>query len=437
MNTTTENGPKFRDRSKVLHWSNRIPTWLTLTGPLVLLGLVIWGILAIKPLEVLHGEDLPPVEELTVTHTVLPRPGLIELYVVNGGPDPVTIAQVMVDEAYWSFWMESGNGATNDPSLKALAPAERAAELERRQTVDHLGRARIMVPYPWVSGEAHEVVLVSETGATFPSEIEVAVESSAPTAGYFGLFALLGLLVGVIPVYLGLGWYPLIRRLSERTINILLCFAVGLLAFLLIDTAVEAFETAGQLPEIYGGIALIVLGTVGSMLVLTAVDQWLTNVMRQRRIGGEHLALASMIAFAIGLHNLGEGLAIGGAFNLGAVSLGAMLIIGFTLHNITEGLAIVAPLGRSKVRLAQLGWLGLLAGGPTVLGGWAGAFAYSPVWSVIFLAIGAGAISQVVVQICRQIAPDDWRGIFKLPSNIGSLAAGYTVMYVTGLFVAV
>ncbi|HEX2242958.1 MAG TPA: metal transporter, partial [Gammaproteobacteria bacterium] len=73
----------------------------------------------------------------------------------------------------------------------------------------------------------------------------------------------------------------------------------------------------------------------------------------------------------------------------------------------------------------------------TVLGGWAGAFAYSPVWSVIFLAIGAGAISQVVVQICRQIAPDDWRGIFKLPSNIGSLAAGYMVMYVTGLFVAV
>ena len=415
----------------------RLPTWLVAVGPLVLLALVVAGIVALKPLERLRGEGFPPVEELTVTRTVLPEPGVIELHVVNGGPDPVTIAQVMVDEAYWSYIIDAGRGSTADPALEGLPPEQRRAELARRRTVPRLGRATVTLPYRWVRGEAHEVTLISSTGVTFSDEIEVAVESPALTAGYFGLFALIGVLVGLIPVYLGLAWYPLLQRLSEPAINVLLCFTVGLLAFLLIDAVVEAFEVTERLPETYNGPALIALGLFGSILALTAGGRWLEARARRHRAGQEPLVLAGMIALAIGLHNLGEGLAIGAAFNLGAISLGSMLIIGFTLHNITEGLAIVAPLARSGTTLGQLGWLGLLAGAPTIVGGWLGAFAYSPLWSVLFLAIGAGAVLQVIIEITRQMAHrTGWAELAVAPGKVGGLAAGFVVMYVTSLLVA-
>ena len=412
-------------------------TGLLAVAPLGLLGAVLWGIAVLKPLDRMRGEDFPPVEELTVVRTVLPEPGLIELHLVNGGPDPVTVAQVLVDEAYWSFWMDAGHGLTNDPALEELLPDDRAQELERRRTIGRLGRAVIWLEYPWVQGEAHEVVLISKTGVTFGTTIEVAVVSPTATARYFGLFALLGVLVGLIPVYLGLMWYPLIRRLGERTINVLLCFTVGLLVFLAIDAVSEALEASTQLPEVYQGPALIVLGVVGTMLLLLAAGGWMQEKATRRGPGFESLGLAYFIALGIGLHNLGEGLAIGAAFNLGALSLGTMLIVGFTLHNITEGLAIVSPLARVGVRVAHLGWLGLLAGGPTIVGGWVGAFAYSPLWSVLFLAIGAGAILQVVFEIFRQMAAGEavTRVLRPLP-NLGGLAAGFGLMYATSLLVA-
>jgi zinc transporter ZupT len=414
-----------------------VPTWLVALGPLALLGLALWALVALRPIERLRGGEFPPVEELTVVRTVLPRPGLIELYVVNGGPDPVTIAQVMVDEAYWSYWIDAGKGPTNDAALAALPTPERREEWVRRATIPRLGRARVHVDYPWVEGEAHEIVLVSSTGVTFNTAIDVAVESPAPTAGYFALFAVLGVFVGVIPVYLGLLWYPLVQRLSERTINALLCFTVGLLAFLVVDAVAEAFEASQRLPGAFEGPAVIVLGVAGAVLLLTAVGGWTRSLSARRGPGVVSLGLAYMIAAGIGLHNLGEGLAIGAAFNLGEVSLTAMLIGGFMLHNITEGLAIVSPLAGVRARLAHFLWLGLLAGAPTILGGWMGAFAYSPFWAVLFLAVGAGAILQVAVEILRQIAGGaEWRAVFTPAANLGGLAAGYVVMYLTGLTLA-
>jgi zinc transporter, ZIP family len=138
------------------------------------------------------------------------------------------------------------------------------------------------------------------------------------------------------------------------------------------------------------------------------------------------------------LHNLGEGLAIGAAFALGEAALGVFLILGFTLHNVTEGIGIAAPLVRDRPRLAHFAGLALLAGGPAIIGTWIGAFVYSPFWTTIFLAVGIGAILQVIVEVGRLI----WRsqrtaGEPALTwATFGGVAAGIAVMYLTALLVA-
>jgi zinc transporter ZupT len=153
--------------------------------------------------------------------------------------------------------------------------------------------------------------------------------------------------------------------------------------------------------------------------------------------------MALLVAVGIGLHNFGEGLAIGAAFALGQAALGSLLIIGFALHNTTEGLAIVAPLARrtneerTRVTVGSLVRLGLIGGAPTIAGAWLGGFIYSPVWALLCLAVGAGAIAQVVVQILGQMSGEERlsRYITSGPVVAG-LFTGFVVMYVTGMLIS-
>jgi len=386
--------------------------WLLALLPLVLLALLIFLIVRTGPTETLRGDGAPPVERLSITRAVLNENG-IALSVLNDGPDPVTIAQVTVDDAYWAFTAENGS------------------------VLKHLGKTRLLIPYPWVEGEAHFVKVVTSTGTTFEHEIPVAVRSPQPDRKSLAAFTLIGLYVGVIPVALGLLWLPLVGKLGSTGLDVLLALTVGLLAFLFVDAVHEGLESAGDMPASYQGFALFVSSAAAAFLTLEWFGGWLrARRATKRAAGSAGLVLSLLIAIGIGFHNFGEGLAIGAAYALGEAALGTLLVIGFTLHNTTEGLAIVAPIAKERPSIASLVKLGVIGGAPTIAGAWLGGFAYSPVLAVLCLGLGAGAILQVALQIAGQVAGDRplTARFASAPVMLG-LLAGFGVMYATGLLV--
>ena len=383
--------------------------------PLVLLAGLLAVIVWSGPGDALRGGNYPPVERVMFQRVTL-EPGAIVATVMNDGPDDVHIAQVQVDDAFWTFTADGG------------------------QTLGHLGRTTLRIPYPWVEGEAHVVKLLTSTGTAFEHEIAVAVETPTLNARFLAVFTLIGLYVGVLPVAIGLLWFPFLARLPPRGMDFLLALTIGLLAFLLVDGAKEGLEASAALPESFQGAVLFVLGAAGAYLLL----EWVGAALKGRRAANPAgdgrtagYVLALLVAVGIGLHNFGEGLAIGSAFALGEAALGTLLIVGFTLHNTTEGLAIVAPLARERQRasVGELVKLGLIGGVPTIAGAWLGGFIYSPVWSVLFLAIGVGAIAQVIGQIARQIGRAGATRALATTPVLSGLLAGFAVMYVTGMLV--
>jgi zinc transporter ZupT len=360
----------------------------------------------------LGDRTLPPVETLSVQRVTLPEPGTITVAVVNDGRDEVTIAQVLIDDAYWSFTSD------NPGPLKRLESAT------------------LTIPYPWVQDEAHLIALVSSTGALFEAEIPIAFESPSADRGSVVRFGLVGLYVGVIPVALGLLWYPVLRRLGRRGMAFVLALTVGLLAFLVADMWGEAQEVALDVAGSFSAPVMIpILASLTALLLVTV-----GNGLRGRTPAGEPvggLRLAYQIAIGIGLHNLGEGLAIGSAFAIGETALGVFLIVGFTLHNVTEGVGIAAPVVKERPSLWHFAGLAAAAGAPAIIGTWIGAFTYSPLWTTIFLAIGIGAIAQVIWEVGRLIQRSQARAGEPLLTwnTLGGITAGIAVMYGTALLI--
>jgi zinc transporter ZupT len=386
--------------------------WAAALLPLVLLAGLIAVLVRAGAPGIARPEGMPPVEKLVIDRATLAQDG-IHLSVLNDGPDPVTIAQVTVDDAYWAFTAKDG------------------------QTLGHLERTAISIPYPWVEGEAHLVKLVTSTGTTFEHEIAVAIETPRADGRHLLAFALIGLYVGVIPVALGLLWFPLVARLGRTGVDVLLALTVGLLAFLLVDATHEGIEAAGALPGSYQGMALFVGAAALAYLALESLGAWLrARRLRAKEAGSAGAVLALLIATGIGLHNFGEGLAIGAAFALGEAALGTLLVIGFTLHNTTEGLAIIAPIAKERPSVGTLARLGLIGGLPTIAGAWVGGLVYSPTLAVLFLGLGAGAIAQVVLQIGRQIGTAGSLAE-RLASGpiLSGLIAGFVIMLATGMLV--
>ncbi len=388
-----------------------MPVWLLGAIPLALIA----GAIAVFAL--LGGPGLgdrpgPPIEELAVERTEL-HPGEIELTIRNDGPDAVGISQVTVNDGFVPF-----DAASSE--------------------VGRLGSTTVTIPYPWVEGEGYAVGILTSTGGTLEHEIPVAVESPEADLSFYGLMALLGIYVGVIPVSLGMLWLPFVRRISPDWMRVLIAFTIGLLAFLAVDAGLEGLEIAGEAPGAFGGTALVYLGALVAYLALSGVDAYLSRRRRRAQdagtVGSAAPYLALLVAIGIGLHNLGEGLAIGSAYAAGALALGTFLVVGFAIHNTTEGLAIVAPLANDRPALGRLITLGLIAGAPAILGAWIGAAAFNPSAAALLFGVGVGAIAQVIVQLSPVMRDGDGR-LFH-PAAVGGMLAGIAVLYLTGLLIA-
>ena len=356
------------------------------------------------------GRNPPPADEFDIRRVEL-KPGEVRVRVTNPQHEDLTIASVTVDDAIVPF------------------------DVDGDTTLGRLASSTIVVPYDWVEDEPLAVGVTSSTGIETVEEVPAAVETPGPSAKRALGYAAIGLLVGVVPIVLGLLWLPSLRRAAPKWLAAFMALTAGLLTFLAVEALSEALELQAGLPGPLGGAGIVLLGVAASWLSLTALSHSLS-----RRDGGSGvlggLALATLVAVGIGVHNLGEGLAIGTSFALGELALGTFFIVGFMIHNVTEGLGIAAPIaeGTRVASITRLGVLAVVAGAPAIVGAWLGGFVTSDVLGVLFFAAAAGAAFQVVTEVGRYVARKAPGGPTS-PHVLGGFLAGIAVMWVTGLLV--
>src|ERR671919_654193 len=205
-------------------------------------------------------------------------PSQIIAFIRNVGPTEITIAQADVNDRI------------------------HAAAIEPSKTVSRLSDAKVIIPFFWNPAEPYEVGITTDDGTRFSKTVEAAALAPNPDSQQIIFFAVIGIYVGIIPVMIGLLWYPFIRSMSRNKYNFFLSLTAGLLVFLGIDALIESNEISTDIVSpIFNGQMLIVI-------VITISSQTRSQVsQRQMQDLVKPLAISLMISIGIGLHNFGEG----------------------------------------------------------------------------------------------------------------------------------
>ncbi|MEJ7793021.1 MAG: hypothetical protein WKF65_13715 [Gaiellaceae bacterium] len=376
--------------------------------PVVLLALAVGGYVATgSSIVELIGSNPPQADEFDVRRVEF-EPGEIRVRVTNPQQNDLTIASVTVDDAIVPFTVDGD------------------------ATLGRLRSSTIVIPFQWVEDDPLTVGVTSASGIETVEAVPAAVETPGVTGSAFVGYGIIGLLVGVVPVALGLLWLPSLRRVRQQWLTAFMALTAGLLVFLGVEALFEGFALQAAVPGAFGGPGLVLLGVAISYLTMTFISARFSAGSGGTALSGAALAL--LVAIGIGIHNFGEGLAIGTSFAFGQLTLGSFLIVGFMVHNVTEGLGIAAPAADEGATLSwpRLVALTAIAGAPAILGAWTGGFLANDVLAVLFFGAAAGAAFEVVVEVVRYIARRDPAGL-RSGFAIGGFLTGIAVLYVTGL----
>ncbi len=326
------------------------------------------------------------------------EPPAIRLIVRNAGTQPLTVSQIIVNDGYWRY-------SIGDRRLGRFA----STQLE--------------ILYPWEEGVPVKVGLVTSNGDVVRLDLGRASLTPNRDGHTWATYSWVGLFIGLVPVAAGLCAFPLLASARRRVLDFALALTLGLLTFLLVDTVLEGWNLATAAREPFRGHEVFVVAAVVTVIVLTMVSASGASTRTRHA--------ASSVAVAIGIHNFGEGIAVGAALATGRTDLGLALIVGFAVHNVTEGIAIAAPLaqdGLMRLPIRRLVVLAAVASGPAIPGVWLGGFAFDPTIAAIAFGIATGAILQVLWVIGRPMV----RGIATRVVAAG-IGVGLLAMYLTGL----
>ena len=256
----------------------------------------------------------------------------------------------------------------------------------------------------------------------------------------------------------------LFRKDSDKTVSLLLSFAAGVMtAVVCFDLLTEALHAGGQTANVW----LVVIGVIAGFAVISVLNAWIDKTTnhevahidenhprtadsleelthanhlhehmegRQPRSG---LFLAGLVmAAAIALHNVPEGMVIGASFARTVDQLltnrgGLVMALVIGLHNIPEGMAVAVPLisgGMSKWRSVGVT---ALSGAPTILGALMGFLigTISPTALVVSLSFASGAMLYVVF---GELLPESilmWKSKLPATAVILGMLTGLIIIY--------
>jgi len=236
--------------------------------------------------------------------------------------------------------------------------------------------------------------------------VEIELFAVTGTWEILGMMTIIGFIAGILPVAVGMLWFPYVRQLTDEWVHAVLAFSAGILAFIAFEMAEGAAGYAGETSSTGQAGAIAVVVAVVTIIVMEATSRW--RKAKSSEMYGEGLLVAYLVAVGLGLHSVGEGLAIGAAFAGEDMGLVLLFTLGFIIHNVTEGPAVIAAVAREQETppLRHFAALGILAGGGVIIGGWIGSFATDPLVGAIFFAIAFGAIVQVVWEMVGLVRKD-------------------------------
>ncbi|NGM69415.1 metal cation transporter [Natronolimnobius sp. AArcel1] len=250
----------------------------------------------------------------------------------------------------------------------------------------------------------------------------------ASTAEILLMLTVIGAIAGIIPVAIGMLWFPFIRDLDARYLHAFMALAGGVLAFIAFEMTEDALEHAVDSQHTTAALGLVVVGIGATFAVMYGASRWRQRTMAATEKSG--LEVAYLVALALGLHSIGEGLGIGTYFVLDEPVQVLLLMLAFIMHNVMEGPTVVAAVARDHETppLRHFAAMGAIAGGPVILGGWIGSFAQSNLLAALFFAIAIGAILQVLIEVADLIRFDAEAVLTRI--NAATFAVGFALMFI-------